>query len=99
MVEIQNMQLFQIGLFPLVICILWILHIFLQPDSLFFIVLNNIPLSGYTTIYPFTDWRISDRFHMLAIMNKAALNICVGEDNGTPLQYSHLENPMEGGAW
>ena len=21
------------------------------------------------------------------------------EDNGTPLQYSCLENPMEGGAW
>ena len=23
----------------------------------------------------------------------------VGEGNGTPLQYSHLENPMDGGAW
>ena len=22
-----------------------------------------------------------------------------GEGNGTPLQYSCLENPMEGGAW
>ena len=22
-----------------------------------------------------------------------------GEGNGTPLQYSHLENPMGGGAW
>ena len=22
-----------------------------------------------------------------------------GEDNGNPLQYSCLENPMEGGAW
>ena len=22
-----------------------------------------------------------------------------GEGNGTPLQYSHLENPMDGGAW
>ena len=21
------------------------------------------------------------------------------EGNGTPLQYSHLENPMDGGAW
>ena len=36
-------------------------------------------------------------------------NVCVyylnlgklglGEDNGTPLQYSCLENPMDGGAW
>ena len=23
----------------------------------------------------------------------------VGEDNGAPLQYSCLENPMDGGAW
>ena len=22
-----------------------------------------------------------------------------GEDNGIPLQYSYLENPMDGGAW
>ena len=25
--------------------------------------------------------------------------ICGGEGNGTPLQYSCLENPMDGGAW
>ena len=24
---------------------------------------------------------------------------CIGEGNGTPLQYSRLENPMGGGAW
>ena len=24
---------------------------------------------------------------------------CPGEGNGTPLQYSYLENPMDGGAW
>ena len=24
---------------------------------------------------------------------------CFGEGNGTPLQYSCLENPMDGGAW
>ena len=24
---------------------------------------------------------------------------CPGEGNGTPLQYSCLENPMDGGAW
>ena len=23
----------------------------------------------------------------------------IGESNGTPLQYSCLENPMDGGAW
>ena len=24
---------------------------------------------------------------------------CCGEDNGSPLQYSCLENPMDGGVW
>ena len=27
------------------------------------------------------------------------LYMCIGEGNGTPLQYSCLENPMDGGAW
>ena len=27
------------------------------------------------------------------------LIVCFGEGNGTPLQYSCLENPMDGGAW
>ena len=26
-------------------------------------------------------------------------SLVVGEGNGTPLQYSCLENPMDGGAW
>ena len=32
-------------------------------------------------------------------MNLAQLTIVSGEGNGTPLQYSCLENPMDGGAW
>ena len=27
------------------------------------------------------------------------LGMMIGEGNGTPLQYSCLENPMDGGAW
>ena len=27
------------------------------------------------------------------------LRSSIGEGNGTPLQYSCLENPMDGGAW
>ena len=27
------------------------------------------------------------------------LDLVAGEGNGTPLQYSCLENPMDGGAW
>ena len=30
---------------------------------------------------------------------KTKLESLVGEGNGTPLQYSCLENPMDGGAW
>ena len=26
-------------------------------------------------------------------------SVTLGEGNGTPLQYSCLENPMDGGAW
>ena len=48
--------------------------------------------------------------NMIIIKNKAVLvgnlniNIvynlyCVAKGNGTPLQYSCLENPMDGGAW
>ena len=27
------------------------------------------------------------------------ISLCTGEGNGTPLQYSCLENPMDRGAW
>ena len=29
----------------------------------------------------------------------AAIPTLIGQGDGTPLQYSHLENPMDGGAW
>ena len=32
-------------------------------------------------------------------VNLSKLQEIVGEGNGTPLQYSCLENPMDGGAW
>ena len=32
-------------------------------------------------------------------INFLALSFFIGEDNGTPVQYSFLENPMDGGAW
>ena len=28
-----------------------------------------------------------------------SIDICGGEGNGNPLQYSCMENPMGGGAW
>ena len=32
-------------------------------------------------------------------INSSALSFFIGQGNGTPLQYSCLENPMDGGAW
>ena len=31
--------------------------------------------------------------------NNIGLESCGGEGNGTPLHYSCLEHPMDGGAW
>ena len=35
----------------------------------------------------------------LHLFKNTHLGSDIGEDNGTPLQYSCLENPMDGGAW
>ena len=37
-------------------------------------------------------------FHKVLTYNFMSLGM-VGEGNGTPLQFSCLENPMDGGAW
>ena len=39
------------------------------------------------------------RLAVLAFFELALLSLYNGEGNGTPLQYSCLENPMDGGAW
>ena len=36
---------------------------------------------------------------LLGAGNMAVTKLEIGEGNGTPLQYSCLENPMDGGAW
>ena len=35
----------------------------------------------------------------LQLFYKMSPNVLLGEGNGTPLQYSCLENPMDRGAW
>ena len=45
----------------------------------------------------YSPWAYKRVGHNLA--TKITESICTGEDNGTPLQYSCLENPMDGGAW
>ena len=36
---------------------------------------------------------------LLSVSPFMSVSVCLGEGNGTPLQYSCLENPMNGGAW
>ena len=45
--------------------------------------------------------KMSSNSHLLIIQSNIFLHTAVksGEGNGTPLQYSCLENPMDGGAW
>ena len=46
-------------------------------------------------------YSFSDSFHLQVITEYFLefLYYTVGEGDGTPLQYSCLENPMAGGAW
>ena len=37
--------------------------------------------------------------NLVLVLIYSCLNGWIGEGNGTPLQYSCLENPMDGGAW
>ena len=48
------------------------------------------------------DWEQNTLLKNSNIKEKHYLYLCAlkgGECNGTPLQYSCLENPMDGGAW
>ena len=41
----------------------------------------------------------SHYFQEESLLNKVTMMGIAGVDNGIPLQYSCLENPMDGGAW
>ena len=46
-------------------------------------------------IFPFPPHPLANLCHWAGIQG----DVRAGEGNGTPLQYSCLENPMDGGAW
>ena len=63
-------------------------------------------LSDFTFTFHFPA--LAGRFFTAELPGKPLLSICmnwttpgtsIGEGNGTPLQYSCLENPMDRGAW
>ena len=43
--------------------------------------------------------RVEEKEHNHSVPNLVPCNLHFGEGNDTPLQYSCLENPMDGGAW
>ena len=68
----------------------------LQHSTFFIVQLSHHYMTTEKTIAltrrTFVDKVMSLLFNMLS-------RLVIGEDNGTPLQYSCLENPMDGGAW
>ena len=46
-----------------------------------------------------TEQLSTSRSYMLQYVIVVFICACLGEGSGTPLQYSCLENPVDGGAW
>ena len=53
--------------------------------------------SWWAAIYGVAESRT--RLKRLSSSSSSSSTLTLGEGNGTPLQYSCLENPMDGGAW
>ena len=69
---------------------------------LLFFCLFNPWLRGFlnTVFKGFTPFTVFAKYWLYSLC--CTIHVCslsYGESNGTPLQYSCLENPMDGGAW
>ena len=71
--------------------------IFLSDYSL--LVYRNVNDFCVLTLYPTTLLISLISFRNCLIVSLEFSMYSIGEGNGTPLQYSCLENPMDGGAW
>ena len=89
------------------------LHTLYQPTAskvLFSISFPGISSSQHVSIWPKTSGYHDADFSEASFLDSSTLfsslldqfwlpQQALGEGNGTPLQYSCLENPMDGGAW
>ena len=66
-------------------------HLFM---SLFFTYILCLEKYLFESFVLFLNW-----FESFLFSFKSFLYVYFGQGNGTPLQYSCLENPMDGGAW
>ena len=65
--------------------------------SAFFIVQLSHPYMTTGKIMALTRWTFVGK--AVSLLFNVLSRFVIGEGNGTPLQYSCLENPMDGGAW
>ena len=69
-------------------------------QTLFFFLLLLMEEKEDTDLLKNTDGgEKKGRMESIILRSKWFLKTELGEGNGTPLQYSCLENPMDGGAW
>ena len=75
--------------------------------EVFYLLISNMNVWDECWTYGLIIW-LSTPIYVLFNHNLVTLGVQVfivlveetnGEDNGNPLQYSCLENPMDGGAW
>ena len=60
----------------------------------------HLPLPGPPTRHLFKLTKSPMQILLVGGVHRGiSLLVLIGEGNGTPLQYSCLENPMDGGAW
>ena len=65
--------------------------------SAFLIVQLSHPYMTTEKTIALTRWTFVGK--VIALLFNMLSRLVIGEGNGTPLQYSCLENPMDGGAW
>ena len=72
----------------------------LIPSCVFFILFIMFFFSVcslyFLTVLKMSNFSLGSSNHFLNSLN---IFMIIGEGNGTPLQYSCLENPTDGGAW
>ena len=67
------------------------------PRSGFFIVQLSHPYMTIGKTIALTIWTFVSK--VMSLLLNMLSRLVIGEGNGKPLQYSCLENPMDGGAW
>ena len=58
---------------------------------------SGVPLPSPGKTIALTIWTFVSK--VMSLLFNMVSRFVIGEGNGTPLQYSCLENPMDGGAW